>query len=523
MNWSFVRSVLGAFGFHQRWIDWIMTCCSTVSMNVMLNGSVFQSFRPARGLRQGDPLSPYIFILCMKVLSRITNKRVDAGYIKGFKLAWGVLPLNHLLFVDDVFLFGKATRREASQFKECLDTFCLWSGQSFNSHKSNIFFSKNTNRDLEGSISDIIQFERIPILSHYLGLPLFHSNKINDFSYIVDKLDSKLVDSRIQQFWWGTRLADMNRAFLAKWSWRLISNVSSLCLSILRGKYLHNNSFLNVTVAPTDSIFWKNVVKIKPLILRGACIMVGDGSIIDLWLHPWVPSHLTFRPVPICPRDLGALVVADPFHPNGGWDVPKLRAIFSNANLQVANRLVWTPLTSGKFSIKYVYWLDQIGRFERSCRWPEKFWKRVWSASTLLRHKLLWWLCLQDALPSRDCLARLFSIPDLSCPLCGLALESLTRLFVCCPCASHLWMASQWGISDSALALGTSSHGLPSELLPCWEKPCSNSYHNASFSVIKTLTSGDDPSSSAMIRVWSHTTTTENLLPHTTSTSYPDA
>ncbi|KAL5560375.1 hypothetical protein UlMin_036586 [Ulmus minor] len=235
---------------------------------------------------------------------------------------------------------------EASQFKECLDTFCVWSGQSFNSHKSNIFFNRNTNRDLEGLISGILQFERIPILSHYLGLPLFCSNKISDFSYVVDKLDSKLAGwksrllSKASRFdrsgalclcAWDTIYApkgfgglgfrwssDMNRDFLAKWCWSLVSNAYSLRFSILRGKYLRNNSFLNVAASPTDSIFWKHLVKTKPLILRGVCIMVGNGSLIDLWLHLWVPSHPTFRLISVCLRDHGALVVADLFHPNRG-------------------------------------------------------------------------------------------------------------------------------------------------------------------------------------------------------------
>ncbi|KAL5577574.1 hypothetical protein UlMin_019273 [Ulmus minor] len=79
MNWSFIWSVLEAFGFHARRIDWVRTCCSSVTMNVMINGAVFQSFRPARGLRQGNPLSPYLFILCMEILSRLINSKVETG------------------------------------------------------------------------------------------------------------------------------------------------------------------------------------------------------------------------------------------------------------------------------------------------------------------------------------------------------------------------------------------------------------------------------------------------------------
>ncbi|KAL5544511.1 hypothetical protein UlMin_008295 [Ulmus minor] len=93
------------------------------------------------GLRQGDPISPYLFILCTVVLSRLLIKKVDVGDIQGLKLTRGGPRLHHLLFADDIFLFGRTCEREARHFKECLDLFYSWLGLSFNSTKSNIFFS----------------------------------------------------------------------------------------------------------------------------------------------------------------------------------------------------------------------------------------------------------------------------------------------------------------------------------------------------------------------------------------------
>ncbi|KAL5555562.1 hypothetical protein UlMin_037798 [Ulmus minor] len=438
MNWSFIWSVLEAFGFHARWIDWVRTCCSSVTMNVMINGAVFQSFRPARGLRQGDPLSPYLFILCMEILSRLINSKVDNLLIQGFKLARGVPSLQHLFFADDIFLFGKATTFEATQFKCCLDTFCAWSGQSFNSHKSNIFFSHNTRRELEQQITGILQFERIPILSTYLGLPLFRGKRIRDFAFLLDKLDKKLagwkakllskasrlvliksvaqaipnyvmqstaipkvvcekMDSTMRSFWWGARDTstkplclrswdkicspksfgglglrrsyDMNHALLAKWSWDLISGKSSLCLSMLNGKYLQDTTFISVTAVPSDSLFWKAILAVKSLVLRGACIQVGTGSMVDFWLHPWVPKHPLFRPQPICERGPGTLVVSDLLNPDGNWNLQKLYTVFSPADcvliqsmhrprLSGVDRWIWTHSSSGKFSTKSAYLLD---------------------------------------------------------------------------------------------------------------------------------------------------------------------
>ena len=128
LNWHFLKVVLKAFGFHPQWIHWVITCCSSVNMTLLQNGAPFKSFKPKRGLRQGDPISPYLFILCMEVMSRLINKRVKDGQIKGFHLNRHTPALHHLFFADDVFLMGKCLVNEAFYFKECLDEFFLWSG-----------------------------------------------------------------------------------------------------------------------------------------------------------------------------------------------------------------------------------------------------------------------------------------------------------------------------------------------------------------------------------------------------------
>ena len=159
--WKFLRSILMAFGFHQRWINWVISCYSSTSMTFLLNGAPFQTFKPKRGLRQGDPISPYLFILCMEVLSRLINQRVAAGYISGFKLNRHFPALHHLLFADAVLLLGKCSVNEAFFFKDCLDTFCFWFGQTFNPSKSNIFFNKRASSKTVGLITAMMGFEKI--------------------------------------------------------------------------------------------------------------------------------------------------------------------------------------------------------------------------------------------------------------------------------------------------------------------------------------------------------------------------
>jgi hypothetical protein len=86
LEWEFITTVLEALGFDHRFINLIHQCISTIHYTLLLNGSKSTSFVPSRGIRQGDPFSPYLFILCSEVLSRLITREVGEGCITGIKL-----------------------------------------------------------------------------------------------------------------------------------------------------------------------------------------------------------------------------------------------------------------------------------------------------------------------------------------------------------------------------------------------------------------------------------------------------
>ena len=133
-------------GFDHKFITLIHQCISTVSFTLLLNGFKSTSFTPGWDLRQGDPLSPYLFILCSEVLSKIINREVDQGAIQGVKLGLGASPIAKLFYVDDVLLFCRAKIGEVDMLLNCVDKYCQWSGQSINVEKSGIFASKGVHR-----------------------------------------------------------------------------------------------------------------------------------------------------------------------------------------------------------------------------------------------------------------------------------------------------------------------------------------------------------------------------------------
>ena len=106
VEWPFLFEVLRQLGFHQQWINWIKECVTTVSYSVIVNDEVCGFFHPTRGLRQGDPLSPYLFLICMEVLTRILRKaQLKKKASIGFKITPSAEKIPCLLFADDSLLF----------------------------------------------------------------------------------------------------------------------------------------------------------------------------------------------------------------------------------------------------------------------------------------------------------------------------------------------------------------------------------------------------------------------------------
>lgn len=95
-------------GFEGRWVELIMTCVHSVSYSVHINGKLHGHIRLSRGIRQGDPLSPYLFILCVEGLSTLLHMGEREGKIIGLPIARGGTKINHLLFAGDSLLFCRA-------------------------------------------------------------------------------------------------------------------------------------------------------------------------------------------------------------------------------------------------------------------------------------------------------------------------------------------------------------------------------------------------------------------------------
>jgi len=194
LRWPFIRETLLEARLPQLMVDVILNCISLTSFSILWHGEKIEAFSPSRGVRQGDPLSPYLFVLCMERLNHLIVAAVERGDWKPVKASRGGPPIASLFFADDLILFGEASLSQARVIKDCLDTFCKASGQRVSFHKSSIFFSNNTEDNLARIISEEMEIPRTFDLGQYLGMPTLNSRVSRQtFSKISDRVNKRLA------------------------------------------------------------------------------------------------------------------------------------------------------------------------------------------------------------------------------------------------------------------------------------------------------------------------------------------
>jgi ribonuclease HI len=193
MEWSFIKVVLEHFKFPTSFVNLVMECISSSSVAILLNGAPLDPFFPSRGLKQGDPLSSYIFILCMEFLGFHIMESCAAGEWHPIKAGQSGPKFSHLFFADDLVLFSSATISCAHAIDEVLGKFCHSSGQKVSVSKSRVLFSANVNPSLRSNIEQILNLKETKDLGKYLGIPISSSTvRAKDFDYLIEKVALKL-------------------------------------------------------------------------------------------------------------------------------------------------------------------------------------------------------------------------------------------------------------------------------------------------------------------------------------------
>ncbi|GJW55867.1 RNA-directed DNA polymerase, eukaryota [Tanacetum coccineum] len=137
VRWDYLDDILKSFGFGVKWRSWIAGCLNSAKGSVLVNGSPTAEFKFHRGLKQGDPLSPFLFILVMESLHRSFSRVMEAGLYKGISINNSLL-LSHLFYADDAVFVGEWNRANITTIVRVLNCFYMASGLKINLSKSKL-------------------------------------------------------------------------------------------------------------------------------------------------------------------------------------------------------------------------------------------------------------------------------------------------------------------------------------------------------------------------------------------------
>jgi hypothetical protein len=189
VEWCFLKDMMLRLGFDPSWVNLIMACISSVRYRIRFNSNETDMIIPTRGIRQGDPLSPYLFLICAEGLSNLIAHAENAGELVGVKVCREAPTVSHLLFADDSLILMESDGDNARCLKKILDLYCSSSGQLVSPNKCSIYFSPNTVVERRVEVCEILDIWTESLNDRYLGLPSMVGLSRSDcFKYLVERV-----------------------------------------------------------------------------------------------------------------------------------------------------------------------------------------------------------------------------------------------------------------------------------------------------------------------------------------------
>nr|GEY42266.1 hypothetical protein [Tanacetum cinerariifolium] len=241
VDWNFLYAVLIGFGFHPRMIGWIMECVTFTSFSISINGSLHGYFKGKRGLRQGDPMSLYLFTLVMEVLTLMFHRKARVSRSFTYHRYCSKLNLINFCFVDDLFLFAHGDADSARVIMDTLVEFKEALGLTSSFPKSTAYFCNVLNYT-KLDILNILPFEEGKLPVKYLGVPLVHSRLLYwDCKELMEKVKGRINDWKTKSLSFAGRVQLIGSESLWVYGFIPINSMATLFGRFLFGERCHED------------------------------------------------------------------------------------------------------------------------------------------------------------------------------------------------------------------------------------------------------------------------------------------
>ncbi|XP_075499819.1 uncharacterized protein LOC142538372 [Primulina tabacum] len=414
VEWIFLQNMMIKLGFAEQWVKLIMRCVTSVTYSFRINHSIFGMLKPSRGLRQGDPLSPYLFVLCAQGLSHLFAKAVERNLIRGVRIANTCPIISHLFLADDSLIFFKATREDNIQVWNCLNLYEKASGQVVNFDKSALTFSPSTCSHTKTDIMDVMDVPMVHGHDIYLGLPTFSVRKKRlQFGYLRERVEQKIKS-------WSNRL--------------------------------YSTGGREAGVGSNPSYVWRSMLWSREIIQRGLCWRVGNGQSIRAFADPWIPTIPSFHSSLHHSRD-NQLRVSHFISGTRTWNESMVRQCFPIREIDAILNIplhrqgcddirFWSGSKNGNYSVKDGYYLE-TGSWETppfNSRQPlGTWWRKIWKLRLPPKVRIFMWKASRDIIPTDVNLLSHHIPTHGSCSMCNFHYASTSHCLLFCLAIKDVW------------------------------------------------------------------------------------